>query len=94
MTHPDVEKVYGLVELIREHCIRRQTKLIAHNCSICNYPCGFFWDENNNLVYDSGCFCTKKQYLEVRPIKDIVSFISDNVGTVSQFLLECKGDLN
>lgn len=31
--------------------------LVLHNCSMCNYPCGFSWF-NGQLAYDTGCDCT------------------------------------
>lgn len=31
-------------------------KLKVHDCSLCNYPCGFIWF-GDQLCYDSGCLC-------------------------------------
>lgn len=32
------------------------TKYTLHNCSMCNYPCGWFM-RGEKLYYDSGCNC-------------------------------------
>lgn len=29
-----------------------------HNCSICDYPCGFLFNDNMEVYYDKGCNCT------------------------------------
>jgi len=31
-------------------------KLPIHNCSFCNYECGFYSD-GKALYYDNGCYC-------------------------------------
>lgn len=32
------------------------TRWNVHNCSMCNYTCGFIFNEGN-VFYDSGCDC-------------------------------------
>lgn len=40
----------------------RPNKWVIHNCSICNYPCGYVFCPNHELVgYDSGCNCTRQE---------------------------------
>lgn len=35
----------------------------VHNCSMCEYPCAFLFNfAGHEVVYDSGCDCTKWGY--------------------------------
>jgi hypothetical protein len=37
-----------------------------HNCSMCNYECCFIFNFGNyEVVYDSGCFCTKRRTVNI-----------------------------
>lgn len=39
----------------------RPPKWVIHRCSMCNYPCGYVFDETYECVgYDSGCYCTNR----------------------------------
>jgi hypothetical protein len=42
---------------------RNISRWCIHNCSMCDYPCGYIFCENHNLVaYDNGCDCTKRYF--------------------------------
>lgn len=45
-----------------------------HNCGFCNYPCGYFFSDDHELVgYDSGCDCTRCYVKEQRSWDDIAA---------------------
>ncbi len=40
---------------------KRPGKWNIHNCSICNYPCGYvFCPDHERVAYDSGCDCVRE----------------------------------
>jgi len=39
----------------------------VHNCSMCDYECGYIFNFNGHeVVYDSGCDCTRRYVKEAR----------------------------
>lgn len=45
----------------------------VHNCSICDYECGFLFYEfpGNDVVYDHGCHCTWKKNFTAQAWDDV-----------------------
>jgi hypothetical protein len=43
-----------------------------HNCSMCDYECGFLFNyEGYDVVYDSGCDCTRRYVKELRDWEEV-----------------------
>jgi hypothetical protein len=36
------------------------TKWLIHDCSMCGYPCGYYFEQNGEVYYDNGCDCTRR----------------------------------
>ena len=49
---------------------RQISRWNIHDCSICNYPCGFVFDDGV-VGYDPGCDCTGRYWLEARTWDDV-----------------------
>ncbi len=44
-------------------------KWVVHHCTICNYPCGFVFAGDWEIVaYDNGCDCVRGGYKNVSPV--------------------------
>jgi len=43
-----------------------------HNCSMCDYPCGYiFSDDHERVGYDAGCDCTGRYIIQPRDWGDL-----------------------
>lgn len=43
-----------------------------HNCSLCDYKCGFLFDVyGNEVTYDSGCYCTNSRTIRISSWEDV-----------------------
>ncbi len=53
--------------------------IVWHTCSICSYPCGYFFD-GEELYHDAGCNCTvpSSQVIEPRDEDELVKLINEN----------------
>lgn len=53
--------------------LKKITFWLVHNCSICEYPCGYII-RNNDVLYDSGCYCVN--YINEQPTswEDLAGF--------------------
>ena len=48
-----------------------------HNCSMCNYPCGYHFGDDGSVTYDSGCYCvTCCPNITPRDFADVASRIN------------------
>jgi hypothetical protein len=52
-------------------------KLVVHNCSFCDYDCGYF-AEGQYVFYDSGCDCVKYSGIRQVTYMEILSYSSQN----------------
>lgn len=46
----------------------RENKIVQwtiHQCSMCDYPCGYIFEPNGDVSYDSGCDCVT--YTNIQP---------------------------
>jgi len=72
--------------------LRRIKRWDIHNCSICNYLCGFVFEiieDRVNVYYDAGCYCVKLDELySNRSIKDIIEYI--RLQSNLDYINECK----
>ena len=51
-----------------------------HHCSFCYYECSFVFNyEDNEIVYDSGCFCTKSKTLRFSTWDDVAKQYNCNL---------------
>jgi len=65
-------------------------KFIIHHCSQCEYACGFFW-VNNQLYFDSGCFClVEKEKPRLCSDDELLKFIRENPETIEKIFEEEK----
>ncbi len=49
-------------------CSKGITRVFQHNCSLCNYPCGYIIDvQRKELFFDGGCYCVSDMS-EPRPV--------------------------
>lgn len=64
-------------EQVKEACLAAGlTRVVAHNCSICGYPCAYIID-GEQLFYDIGCDCTARpSTLEARDWSSASSWIN------------------
>lgn len=60
-------------------------KLIVHKCSMCNYPCGYFWSIEG-VAYDNGCDCTMFGEWTPRSEWELEEYIAENPSAVQEFL--------
>jgi hypothetical protein len=51
-----------------------------HDCSLCGYDCGFIFDREGNVSYDSGCYCSRQP---VRPSswEEVADHYNRNAGS-------------
>ncbi len=49
----------------------------VHNCTMCNYTCGYLIDRGN-VSYDSGCDCTRRYVVEPRNWEDLANTYNMN----------------
>ena len=42
-----------------------------HDCSLCHYPCGYIFNKDGNVFYDSGCDCVAYTNLQPRSWEDV-----------------------
>jgi len=68
-----IEELEIKFQEIKEKMKKDKEKYIVHNCSMCNYPCGFIYI-NDILYYDSGCHCIKKRYIDKRNESEFMSY--------------------
>lgn len=46
------------------------TKWFIHNCSMCQYACGYVFMDGK-VYYDNGCYCTNGENLNQRSYEDV-----------------------
>lgn len=47
----------------------------VHNCSMCDYPCGYIFD-GGDVRYDSGCDCTGRYQVHRRSYEDVADWVN------------------
>lgn len=57
-------------------------KFICRNCSICDYECGWFYDQHGIFRYDSGCNCVNYTMKKPVPESNLDEFIKINKSSV------------
>ena len=71
-------------EIIKNHFKSNNKKVVIHHCSQCEYPCGFYWIDNQ-LYFDSGCFCLEvKEKPQIRNDDDLKKFVKENPDWVKE----------
>ncbi len=70
-----VVKKYVLNDFKEAIISKEISNWIIHNCSMCNYPCGFVFnicDGDVSVGYDSGCDCISRplQYRDLESVKN------------------------
>lgn len=52
-----------------------------YDCSMCGYGCGFmfFWVNETEVAYDSGCDCTQRYIKEIRTWEDVANQYNINI---------------
>ncbi len=52
-----------------------------HDCSICNYECGYLFNqyEDAEVVYDSGCDCTRRYVKTKKDWPDVAEQYNINI---------------
>jgi hypothetical protein len=77
-------------EIIRNQWKDCNKKFVIHHCSQCEYPCGYFW-ENNQLLFDAGCFCLlEKEKPRICSDDELMDWIKDNGAIVEKIFAEEK----
>lgn len=55
---------------------RGNCRIPCHNCSICNYPCGYLY-QDGLLWYDHGCDCTRNGYTRSQSfVEDLADWVN------------------
>ena len=53
-------------------------KIVIHHCGACRYPCGFLWTSGGQLLYDSGCHCSRRNVTGKRDDSDFIRALETN----------------
>lgn len=79
-----------IFNIIKFHCKQSNERYVIHNCSQCEYPCCFYW-ENEQLMFDGGCWCLVEK-VPPKPMNDdeFISYIRKNPEIVERKLKEMK----
>lgn len=81
---PEVEEEFKLeplptVDFLMEQIIKYNiTKYNIHNCSFCDYECGYIFTTNNTKIevrYDNGCYCYRVAP-KLRNLEDVIEHMS------------------
>jgi len=74
-------KAEQALQIIKDHWANK--KFVIHNCSICEYPCGFIFREGL-IFYDSGCYCIDEKMVEERNDEFFLHYLRKNPDVIEK----------
>lgn len=66
-----------------KNAIKKAGKYTLHNCSMCNYPCGWLF-ENDVLYFDSGCDCTRSSNYTLTDDGELMYYLTPEHGHIER----------